>query len=501
MPDISALDWIQDWDTNKTHLGAELVVTPKLFAGEKHDDGLVTGIALGHFPLAMYDDTQGEMAVRQIDGIAGFDHGRKVFSVESTGDVELGFGGQSIRYNAATGQIEFRAGVSMHWIGATYIDPDGIFTGTLSAETVSAVRFNASQITAGTIDAARIDTDTLKTVLLTAGNVEALTLNVRQGTIGGWTIDDTGIYRGTKRTWRTRCATTKRHDPWRERYPGAHVAAGCGRGRCARRGEYPLGRGGGTCFSPLRYRWPGRAASMRPANWPKASARRLSQHPLTYIGATGIYTGSLTAQQITAGFLLAERFEAGSIKAEKLDADSIKASIVNAAYINGLDCTFGKGTIGGWRIGTTTLSAGHLLLDSANRRMAVYGEGSGPQDGRRCSCTIRTRMISGFWQRTAPAADCTVRRGEPHCRMEYRHGAYLQGQRGSGRRRVGTKRGEMAVEQRRLGPDRRWEYRMGHRRGSHLLPDGKPELAERYPGRQDERLRIRLPGRYRRLRR
>lgn len=383
VPDISALDWIQDWDTNKTHLGAELVVTPKLFAGEKHDDGLVTGIALGHFPLAMYDDTQGEMAVRQIDGIAGFDHGRKVFSVESTGDVELGFGGQSIRYNAATGQIEFGAGVSMHWIGATYIDPDGIFTGTLSAETVSAVRFNASQITAGTIDAARIDTDTLKTVLLTAGNVEALTLNVRQGTIGGWTIDDTGIYRGTKKdVENTLCDNPSdmtlggsgiRGRMWRLDAGGAGALAG---------ENIRWDAAGNVFFAPsVSLAW--QSGIDAASELAQSVGAELSQHPLTYIGATGIYTGSLTAQQITAGFLLAERFEAGSIKAEKLDADSIKASIVNAAYINGLDCTFGKGTIGGWRIGTTTLSAGHLLLDSANRRMAVYGEGSGPQDGRR----------------------------------------------------------------------------------------------------------------------
>lgn len=80
----------------------------------------------------------------------------------------------------------------------TYIGSTGIFTGTLSANTVNAVRINASQITAGTIDAARINVAALKTSLITAGNIEALTLNVVRGKIGGWSIDADSIYRGTK---------------------------------------------------------------------------------------------------------------------------------------------------------------------------------------------------------------------------------------------------------------------------------------------------------------
>ena len=44
----------------------------------------------------------------------------------------------------------------------------------------------------------------------------------------------------------------------------------------------------------------------------------LLEHPLTYIGATGIYTGTLNAGQITTGFLSAERLEAGSIEAGSL---------------------------------------------------------------------------------------------------------------------------------------------------------------------------------------
>lgn len=72
----------------------------------------------------------------------------------------------------------------------------------------------------------------------------------------------------------------------------------------------------------------------------------LAAHPLTYIGSTGIYTGTLTAAQVNAvsinassiktGTLSADRIAAGSINASKLDAASIKSSIINTTYINGL---------------------------------------------------------------------------------------------------------------------------------------------------------------------
>ena len=31
------------------------------------------------------------------------------------------------------------AGVSLNWVGATYIDKDGVFTGTLSADTIKTI--------------------------------------------------------------------------------------------------------------------------------------------------------------------------------------------------------------------------------------------------------------------------------------------------------------------------------------------------------------------------
>lgn len=87
----------------------------------------------------------------------------------------------SMSYNATTGKVEFGSGVSLNWVGATYIDKDGVFTGTLSADTIKTISISASQITSGIIAAARIDTAALKASLITAGNIEALTLNVTKG--------------------------------------------------------------------------------------------------------------------------------------------------------------------------------------------------------------------------------------------------------------------------------------------------------------------------------
>lgn len=119
----------------------------------------------------------------------------------------------------------------------------------------------------------------------------------------------------------------------------------------------------------------------------------LAEHPLTYIGATGIYTGTLTAVQVNAveinassikaGTLSADRLAAGSIKADKLDAVTLKSNIINTAYINGLSCTFTKGVIGGWSIAAGSIASGQLIIDSTNKRVAVYGSGSSSTSGQR----------------------------------------------------------------------------------------------------------------------
>lgn len=195
--DSNQLDWVTDWNSGKTVIDAQSVITPKIFAGAKNANGTITGVAIGKFVLST-QNAAGAIAKETVNGIYGFNNGKKTFEVNATGNVQLGNGNEYIKYNAATGKVEFGSAVALAWVGATYIDASGIFTGTLSTNTVNAVKINASQITAGTIDAARINVEALKSTLITAGNIEALTLNVTKGKIGGWSLDADSIFRGTK---------------------------------------------------------------------------------------------------------------------------------------------------------------------------------------------------------------------------------------------------------------------------------------------------------------
>lgn len=260
----------------------------------------------------------------------------------------------------------------------TYIGSTGIFTGTLSANTVNAVRINASQITAGTIDAARINVAALKTSLITAGNIEALTLNVVRGKIGGWSIDTDSIYRGTKNN--TSGAYTGasgsvcigsngiRGFKWRLEATGAGAIAG---------GNIIWDAAGNVTFgSSVTLNWSTPISNITTAlggtSFPK----------MTKISATGIYTGTLIAAQvnavainagsITAGILSTDRIgakaitaakiAAGTITATEINVASIQASVVTATAVNGLTCTFSKGTIAGWHINTSQIYKNNVYL-------------------------------------------------------------------------------------------------------------------------------------------
>lgn len=109
-----------------------------------------------------------------------------------------------------------------------------------------------------------------------------------------------------------------------------------------------------------------------------------SDKSTTKIDKNGIYTGTLSADQIITGTLAAGLLAAGCITSEKLaansvtagkikagcitsdllNADSIKSNIINTSYINGLTLTFDKGTIGGWSIGSNSISKNSVTLGS-----------------------------------------------------------------------------------------------------------------------------------------
>lgn len=603
--DSNMLDWVKDWNSAKTVIGSQSVITPKIFAGVKNSNNTITGIAIGKFPLSTVNSS-GAVATETINGIYGFMDGYKTFAIDSTGSVLMGKGNQFIRYNPANGKIEFGSEVTLNWVNAintakteainsaastaqtkadaaknaaiataatdaankvgairiagrnyirnsnftaaltgitaegtsisidtttlynnyrtlkviqntactdgnaasqrtyftainsrvcapasfsmyvkgtvasvlkirigstgirtvnittawqriilenitptssvvlfgfqtvgtywcalpmlvegskavdwspapedlftgitdakkagtdartvadaitnkantegwatklTYIGSTGIFTGTLSANAVNAVRINASQITAGTIDAARINVAALKTSLITAGNIEALTLNVVRGKVGGWSLDADSIYRGTKNN--TSGAYTGasgsvcigsngiRGFKWRLDATGAGAVAG---------GNIVWDAAGNVTFgSSVVLNWSTPIANITTALGGASFAK------LTKISSTGIYTGTLTAAQvnavainagsITAGTLSADRIGAkaitaakiavGTITAAEINVSSIQASVVTATAVNGLTCTFNKGTIAGWHINASQIYKNSVYL-------------------------------------------------------------------------------------------------------------------------------------------
>ncbi|MEG0646444.1 MAG: hypothetical protein RR471_04665 [Bacteroides sp.] len=322
--DATLLDWVADWNSGKTVIDSQSLITPKIFAGVKNSNGTITGTAIGKFALSTRN-ASGVISTETVNGIYGFKDGYKTFAIDTTGSVQLGYGNEYIKYNATSGKVEFGSAVALAWVGATYIDANGIFTGTLSANTVNAIRINASQITAGTIHADRIDTASLKAALITAGNIEALTLNVTKGKIGGWSLDADSIFRGTKNNTSGACTAASgsvtigsngvRGFKWRLDSTGAGAVAG---------GNISWDAAGNVTFGPsVVLNW------TTPINSITTALGGSSYPKLTQISATGIYTGSITATQITAGTISVDRIAAGSITASKLNAASIKADIIN----------------------------------------------------------------------------------------------------------------------------------------------------------------------------
>ena len=403
--DANLLDWVKEWNNGKNLINSNTVITPKIFAGTKNSDGTISGIAIGSFSLST-KTSSGTITTETVNGIYGFKDGYKTFFVDNGGNAQLGYGNEYIKYNASTGKIEFGSAVSMQWVGATYIDKDGIFTGTLSADTVSAIDIAASQITSGKISATYINTDELKSTLITASNVNALTLTTTKGTIGGWNIDSDSIYRGTKKNTATTYTTASgsmtigstgiRGYKWRLESTGSGAVAG---------GNISWDASGNVTF-----------ANSVSLNWTEpiddiTNALGGDDYPkLTKITAEGIYTGSITASQITAGTISADRIAAGSITATKLDAESVKSDIINTNYINGLECTFTKGKIGNWTIASNKIYNSQISLDAGNKRIVVYASTATPTSGQRVQLYYNSNSDFGFWA-TDSAGTCIVSLG------------------------------------------------------------------------------------------
>lgn len=336
--DTNLLDWVNDWNTNKTQINSTTVVTPKIFAGVKNSDGTLTGIAIGRFALSV-KNASGGVITETVDGIYGFRNGYKTFFVDNGGNVQLGKGDQFIKYNSSTGRIEFGAGVSLTWTNAI---------SQAKTETLNAAASTAQGKADAALASAKGYTDTKKSEAVTEAGKNA----------------DSKISTLTT-TLNTSIADAKKT---------------------------------GTD-----------ARAVADAITSKSTSEGWSKK-LTYIDANGIFTGTLSANAVNALRLNASQITAGTIATARLNAAEIKSNIINAAYINGLACAFVRGTIGGWSIGATTLTANHITLDSGNKRVAVYGAGSSATSGKRVQIYYNNDSDFGLFT-TDAGGNCVARLG------------------------------------------------------------------------------------------
>ena len=356
----------------------------------------------------------------------------------------------------------------------THIDENGIFTGQLSANTVTSIRVHASQITAGTIDTARLNTEALKSTLITASNINALTLEVVRGTIGGWSVESGvmkhshisldsknrrvvvyGASSGPTSGHRAQLYYNSDNDfgfyasnssgDVVAQFGSANRVAGWNisnnyiyknsvylgsDGSIYNGTKWKLANDGSGLLANSNIKWDtsgnvtfGSAVTLlwsAPIEELREDIESNVAPRITKLTSTGIYTGTLTATQVNAvaisassiatGTLSAERIASGSISATKLDAASIKSSIINTDYINGLSCTFTKGKIGGWNIGGGSITCGQLALSSSSNRIAVYGSTSSSTSGHRVQLYYASDSNFGFYA-TDSKGSCVAQLG------------------------------------------------------------------------------------------
>ena len=80
--DANLLDWVKEWNTGKTLINSNTVITPKLFAGTKNSDGTISGIAIGSFVLST-KTSSGTITTETVNGIYGFKDGFTILKYDA----------------------------------------------------------------------------------------------------------------------------------------------------------------------------------------------------------------------------------------------------------------------------------------------------------------------------------------------------------------------------------------------------------------------------------
>lgn len=162
------LDWIQDWENNKTTIGSSYVITPKIFVGKKiigsHDSledvpGL-TGVYIGP------SENNGA-------GIYGYKDNKEIFHIDQTG-------GKIGGWDITSGGIQCEDGtLSIKSEGTIYAQSEGIIHWSLNKD--GSASFANGNVT--------MDVE---------GNASFKgTIETSGGSIAGWIIGADSIYNGT----------------------------------------------------------------------------------------------------------------------------------------------------------------------------------------------------------------------------------------------------------------------------------------------------------------
>ena len=81
--DANLLDWIEEWNGNKTDVGKELIISPRMVAGKKESNGKFTGVMFGRDMI----EVDGVMQT----GLFGLKNSNLTFSIDAqTGDAFFG---------------------------------------------------------------------------------------------------------------------------------------------------------------------------------------------------------------------------------------------------------------------------------------------------------------------------------------------------------------------------------------------------------------------------
>lgn len=505
--DSNMLDWVSDWNSAKTVIGSQSVITPKLFAGTKNANETITGIAIGKFPLSTVN-ASGAVATETINGIYGFKDGYKTFAIDATGSVLLGKGNQFIRYNPANGKIEFGSEVTLNWVNAiNTAKTEAVNSAAATAQTKADAAKNAAIAAAATdatgkINAMEIGGDNhilngdfrFYTTNVSIGWDNALNgnyviTNWGSGYNGGVTAPATGYHAHLNtakfgfpvlelvnknsvinqlRRWLGICSALSgsiRLVPGAKYTFTADLMADTA-GAVIHGGIYSHKKGQATpAFNSGQYRlatiavnkwervsytftldndiditkvpsfyiygysgaegtcWVKNVSLQKgtKGSWvrcsndvakdvadakkagtdAKAVADAITSKAntegwatkLTYIGSTGIFTGTLSANTVNAVRINASQITAGTIDAARINVAALKTSLITAGNIEALTLNVTKGKVGGW-----SLDADSIYRGTKNNTSGAYTGASG-------SVCIGSNGIRGFkWRLDATGA-------------------------------------------------------------------------------------------------